>query len=876
MPIIDRANWVSLEPLLDQALDLEPEERSRWLRELSERSPVLAAELTAFLDEEALADRRGFLSGMPDVSLEGLELGAYRLERPLGQGGMGTVWLARRTDGRFEGVAALKLLNLAMVNPTAQERFRREGSVLARLAHPGIARLLDAGISPTGQPYLVLEHVDGVPIDEFVRSHNLSAANRIRLVLQVLDAVGHAHANLIVHRDLKPSNILVTADGTVKLLDFGIAKLLDGDTGDDRTALTLEGGRVFTPQYAAPEQIRGETLTTATDVYSLGVLLYVLLSGRHPTGERSRTPAEMVHALLEREPEPLGQGDLDTVLDKALRKPPAERYQTVAAFADDLNRFLRQEPVSARPQSMAYRFRKFVRRNQTGVITGALTAAGLVAATIFSIAQTREAQRQRDEALQQRRFADAQVDFQNALLSQVGEKPITMREALDSARVVLDRRFAADPEMLLPLLIQLSDSYGEMGSVDISEDLLSRAESLAIANRLQTQLPTIRCARADNWRLQGKYEDAWRGFMAADSLPEANDPRARASCLARRAALGSEADSAEQSVVWARQAMSIMDSLGENRDLTYISVLNSLAYSYNATGQLRESVAMFRRALGLMDSTGYGSTSFRIMAEHNLALTLVDLGLTRDAEAILHRVLLTAAAMDPEGQIPWQPLVHYAEVALYQGHADSAARYFGIIVRQAVEKKNLFWEGRGSFGVGRAQARLGHFAEAIRARTRLDAIIHSYPHVRGTDDVLPDGPTIDGWIALAKGDTAAAATSFTAALTNNGYFEGKQQHRMALVALQLAEIRLALGRPVEALDLVHKTMENVVTDSLSLSESAKAGQARLIEGGALLALGDTAKGRTAIGQALTALLQGGGPDFPETLRAQQLMADLDR
>ncbi|MFI5243398.1 MAG: serine/threonine-protein kinase, partial [Gemmatimonadales bacterium] len=231
--MIDRDRWGVLSPLLDRALELPEAEREAWLAELRAQSPELASELAELLSGEKVADVRRFLAEPLGVSLEGLKLGAYTLEHLLGQGGMGSVWLARRTDGRFEGSAAVKLLNLALLSPSGQERFRREGSVLARLAHPGIARLLDAGVSPAGQPYLVLEHIDGEEIDAYVRAHNLPPEARIRLFLQVLDAVGHAHANLIVHRDLKPSNILVTGKGEVKLLDFGIAKLLDDGHGAD-------------------------------------------------------------------------------------------------------------------------------------------------------------------------------------------------------------------------------------------------------------------------------------------------------------------------------------------------------------------------------------------------------------------------------------------------------------------------------------------------------------------------------------------------------------------------------------------------------------------------------------------------------------------
>ena len=248
MPVIDRQRWTILEPLLDKALELTPEELRPWLAELSASSPDVAAELSALLTDDVSATRDGFLSQPLDLTLEGLEIGAYTLERPLGHGGMGSVWLARRTDGRFEGHAAVKLLNLSLLSGAGQERFRREGSMLARLEHPGIARLLDAGVSRGGQPYLVLEYVDGDRLDAYALKHDLSQDDRIRLFIRVLEAVGHAHANLIVHRDLKPSNILVKADGSVKLLDFGIAKLAGDEI--DSAAITVDGGRVFTPQFA--------------------------------------------------------------------------------------------------------------------------------------------------------------------------------------------------------------------------------------------------------------------------------------------------------------------------------------------------------------------------------------------------------------------------------------------------------------------------------------------------------------------------------------------------------------------------------------------------------------------------------------------------
>jgi len=341
MTTITRSNWQILGPLIDRVLDLPPGERSRWIDTLSRQSPTIASEVSSFLAEEALADRSGFLGETPHPSLEGLEIGAYRLERPLGRGGMGTVWLARRIDGQGDTLTAVKLLSPSLVSAKGEERFRREGSVLARLAHPGIARLIEAGVSAAGQPYLMLEYVEGRPIDVF--AEELSLAQRIVLFRQVLAAVGHAHSNQVLHRDLKPSNILVTHDGKAKLLDFGIAKLLDTG-GVSKRSLTVAGKPILTPQYAAPEQIRGKDLTVATDVYALGVLLYVLVSGKHPTSEESITPMQCMVSILSTEPARLGLGELDNILAKALRKEPTERYQSVAEFGEELDHFLESQP----------------------------------------------------------------------------------------------------------------------------------------------------------------------------------------------------------------------------------------------------------------------------------------------------------------------------------------------------------------------------------------------------------------------------------------------------------------------------------------------------------------------------------------------------
>src|SRR5215813_6324678 len=412
MSTLSPDQWKALSPFLDKALSLSGDARAAWLASLKEQDAFLAKQLEALLNEHIAAEQESFLQTAPVTPFgeqrAGQVVGAYTLVSPIGHGGMGTVWLAERSDGRFESKVAVKFLNFALAGRGGEDRFKREGAILARLSHPHIARLLDAGVSGTGQAYLILEFIEGKTFDEYCDSKNLGIARRICLFLDILGAVSHAHANLIVHRDIKPTNVLVSKDGQVKLLDFGIAKLLreEGQEGT-ATLLTREGVSALTPEYAAPEQITGEPVTTATDVYQLGVLLYVLLAGQHPTVREGASPAELMKSILEIEPQNPSEvvrirrnadfnlsilrtdqicrelrGDVDTIVLKALRKNPAERFGGVNEFADDLRRYLRNEPILARPATIRYRAAKFVRRHRAAVAFATLAVVGTLAGLV--------------------------------------------------------------------------------------------------------------------------------------------------------------------------------------------------------------------------------------------------------------------------------------------------------------------------------------------------------------------------------------------------------------------------------------------------------------------------------------------------------------
>jgi serine/threonine-protein kinase len=533
----------ALLPLLDVALDLAPPERAAWLAALRLEQPALAAEVETLLADEDRLDALGFLVAAPGVplvpGLAGQRLGAYTLERPLGQGGMGTVWLARRSDGRYDSTVAVKLLNVALFDPVGAERFRREGTVLARLSHPNIARLLDAGVNAAGQPFLVLEHVEGDRIDHYADTHRLPPEARVRLFLDVLAAVAHAHANLIVHRDLKPSNILVAPDGTVKLLDFGIAKLLEGGPGAEAATLTDAGAGALTPEYAAPEQIAGGTVTTATDVYALGVLLYLLLAGRHPTGEGSRTAAEHLKGILEHEPLRLSEavtgaenratsldrlrrlyaGDLDNIVAKALKKRPEERYATVGAFADDLWRHLNHQPVSARPDSWGYRAAKFARRNRAAVALGTLAALALIGA----VARERHL---RAVAEAETRKAGAVEEFLLGVFAaadpfappRISRGDITARASLDSGAERVDTAMG-QPEMRADLRAAVGRVYATLGSYDKAAAQLRQAleERRAVYGPRHPEVAEVMDALGQVLAKQGHFTEAESLLRAAVS-----------------------------------------------------------------------------------------------------------------------------------------------------------------------------------------------------------------------------------------------------------------------------------------------------------------------------------------------------------------------
>lgn len=534
---IDKNRWTVLSPLLDELLDADEAVRSARLAHIRDTDSDLADDLSALLRRQVVIENEGFLEGsaapLPaEPTLAGRTIGSYTLERLLGRGGMGAVWLAHRSDGRYAGRAAVKFLSLSLLGPPGIDRFKREGSALARLAHPNIARLIDAGVSADGQPYLVLEYIEGEPIDRWCEGRALDVRARVLLFLQVLDAVAHAHSKLILHRDLKPANILVTPDGQVKLLDFGIATLMDEESVlASSTALIQFAAHPFTPEYAAPEQVQGAEVTTATDVYALGVLLYSLLTSRHPTADPSHTPVDKLRAIVGTDPALPSEtvralrGDLDNIIARALKKVPAERYRTVAALGEDLQRYLDRQPVSARADSVWYRLGRFVVRNRIAVGAACVVLVAIVAATGVSMWQAKEATVQRDHARAISARNNAVVDFVSSMLTEVvpTEQPIRVADLLERSQSVL---LAAETraDIQAAILNILATYYLHAADVAKAQPLLTRSLELTRASPDVGLRAELLCADALAASMQGRQADAQAQMRAALALASEDVP----------------------------------------------------------------------------------------------------------------------------------------------------------------------------------------------------------------------------------------------------------------------------------------------------------------------------------------------------------------
>jgi serine/threonine-protein kinase len=857
--VTDTRRWKRIEALFHEALDLDPGARDVFLRDACGDDRQLYDEVNALLDADAEPD--DLLDGnavdavadlvasrdIPTGLAPGTRIGAYRLEREIGSGGMGAVYLAERADGQFEQRVALKVIKRGMDSASILARFHAERSILARLQHPNIANLLDGGVTDEGLPYFTLEYVDGKPITHFCDQQRLTVEERLRLFQSVCAAVQYAHNNLIVHRDLKPSNILVTQDGHVKLLDFGIARVLD----DNDDGLTRSGQRIMTPAYASPEQVTGAPVTTASDVYSLGVVLYELLCGRHPHRDTTSTPAELEKAIAStpaERPSRLGnnidvvgsvasgtakpgdtiagarrltparlvsrlEGDLDTICLMALRKEAERRYPSVNQLSGDIERHLSGRPVSARPDTMRYRVGKFVRRNRAGV--GAVAGLVLLVAA-FTIVYTTRLAAERDRARLEARKAAAVSSFLSGLFEAADPytargETITARELLDKGAERVHSELAGQPDVQAEMLSTIGQAYANLGVLDEGVALLKESRDLRVG-LVGDRHPTVIRASVNLMEIlviTGDFAEADSlGRLAVAAARDVPNRRYLASAVGSLAQVVNYQGDYRQAEELYRESIDLFHELYEPDSAWAMPVHNNLALLLHEQSRYAAADSFFRGALAAQEKLWGKRHPETATTRYNYAQLLSDQGQMSEARAMWDEVLDTDRALYPEGHpaIAYT-LSAYGRLMARLGDFEEATR----LQREAlaIRRKNHGDDhpevGYSFSSLGLALQGNGYYDEAetcFRESYAIHLAAHGKEH-----PVLATLKSHLGQVQYDRGDYAAADTSFASALALGRKIHGERGHNMIAVAyLRRAAVQSAMGNQTEAEALLREGM----------------------------------------------------------------------
>jgi len=887
---LDRDVWARVSPLLDEALDLEPASLEPWLNLLSTREPAIAATVRVLLERQAAIESAEFLDQFP--SLEGLDVpeespagiagltagarvGPYVLEEPIGRGGMGTVWRASGGAGVHRPVVALKLLHAGAYGPDLIERFARERDILASLEHPNIARLYDAGVADNGQPYLALEFVAGEPLDRYCDARHLGVRQRLQLFRRILEAVAFAHGRLVVHRDLKPTNVLVTASGEVRLLDFGVAKLLR-ESGIGEAGETAMSVRVMTPRYAAPEQVAGTTITTATDVYALGVILYESLTGRSPYRLKRESPGAFEVAILDAEPAPPSQaialdaaglraatprrlrtllrGDLDTIVLKVLKKQPHERYATVDALIQDIDNWLAGEPVLAHRDSTWYRTRKFLRRNSLFAYSTAAVLLALSAGLTAALWQARIA---RNEA----RTAQVVQDFlrdifrANSLDQQDPEKgrSTTAAELLDIGARKIDTALQDAPQAKLRVVETLAQMYEELELTERAAVLYRKRVALARevfgANAPAVAAALLRLAVV--LRASPAADERSRALQEAQRILDLNrdfTSRARARLLLELADTAADQD-VGRALALTDQAVAINRTHSPDRDA--VSALIQQGIFHTMRGELVPAEHSYREGLEALDAIRPPTNHDRSQLYTYLAQTQRELQQFAAAEAS-HREALRVAQLvgGPDHQLTLIAKLDLGWFLFTTGRRAEGLETIRtaterIVATRADDPQTIPW------ALNRYGRALLEFGRTTLAEATLSRSITSLRAHRPGSGFLATALDFEGRALIGLGRTAAAATALDEASAIHAAIHDSPAYLNENIVSRV-RLLLAMGAAAAAgRELAHFSTQPAAPGTVS--ESAL--QVLLLRGDVALARGAYDEAIAAASQALTGLQQ---------------------
>ncbi len=807
------ANWEEIKEIFSAALELEPNRREVFISERCSDNSELKAEVESWLASHAESEnfietpvflREEFFS--TNSSSVGRRFGNYQIICEIGHGGMGAVYLAKRSDGEFEQQVALKIVRQSIAESQMVERFRRERQILASLNHPNIAKLLDGGVSETGEPFIAMEYVEGEMATDFVRERSLQLNDILRLFLKVCSAVEYAHRNLIVHRDIKPGNILVTLDGEPKLLDFGLARLLDdhqaGSVTETKTAF-----RALTPAYASPEQLRGDSITTASDIYSLGIVLYELVTGERPFQFEEKSLEEIIRTVSDIEP-PLPsnastpnrqlKGDLDNIILTTLRKEPERRYQTVEAFADDIKRYLKGQPVSARSNTFQYRTAKFIQRHKIGVLAASLIIFILIGGIVATILQSRAVKREKEKAEQINAFLEQILKYSNPILNNLRKngQETTVSEVLDEAA----RRL-------------------ESGEFDSSPEIKAELERSVAAT----------------YYGQGRYTEARKHLeqcvLLLKDLYDENDPHMITASMMWASLLFDRGELDEAEKIF-RKYLPLMEGEYHSGTVSAASLtetLNNFAYLRRTQGDSKEAEQLFRKTLEIIPLLSREVLNGVATTRSTLASTIADQGRFDEAlDTAREAVEEFRNRGDEDSPSFGFALNIYGGFLVEKGdleNADAELRNAENILNKYFSKSNL-WIGDNIRNQALSAYMHGHYNESIE---KANAALKNYEDGFGKHyDNYPTALIIKGLSLTRSGQTGEGEKILREALKLRSETLSADHYWVAAAKGALGECLTAQDRFGEADPLLKASYESLTRSQESDSPRLELARRRLV------------------------------------------------
>jgi serine/threonine-protein kinase len=913
---IDSKDWPEFSQVLDRMLDVPAEQREAWAQGLTGSDAVWTPRLLNLLRAQKSSRATGWFDSLPrftelsgaDLAAgpgwdlgsekESSEIGPYRLVRLLGRGGMGSVWYAERSDGLVRRGIALKLPQGLYGDEVMAARFAREREIVASLAHPHIAPLYDAGIAADGQPYLALEYVEGKPLDEYCDRHHLDVRSRIELFRQVLDAVQYAHSRLVIHRDLKPSNILVTEGGQVRLLDFGVAKLLGTEAGDV-TELTRFAGAAMTLSYASPEQVAGEPVATTADIYSLGVVLFELLVGSRPYRVPRDTRGALEEAILRADiPRPSAvvgedaaatrstsllklrrdlRGDLDAILLKMLNRQPRLRYATVAAVSEDLGRYADGNTVQAHRPSRWYWLRKFVARNRLIVASAALASAALLIGAGVALWQAREAEQQarlarieRDRELAAAQHREAVDEFMSDLLLDAGRtgKPISVANLIARADALSSQEFIDNAEARAAVLATVGRFALDLDGIDKALPYFDQAEGL-VAGSQDTELRAhIVCTRAKMRGILGHADEAKRAFTTIIEDPQSS-AAARSECFGDEARLAIVRYDAPAALRATQQGLSLWQDSSQHSPTQRLELLTYQAEAQALDGRPNEAEQGYAYVLAELKRLGRerNELSEEVLADRfNASLRSGDFNLAFD-QAVDAIAILNEDFPDRPPPAVW--LYQRSMVLAYLGRYSEAVDGFQSVAGAASEDR--LSRQRAELDTAAALSKLGRTQEAER-------------HYRTAIDIANSGAP--GKVPLS--DIANLLTRAKLDLDEQHYAAARDTLSQVLKAPAAGATSISTAHRLRAIaELWMGDLDQALEDAktaVGMSErqrgdkpySAWVGQSKLVLGQVLQARGQTPDAQAAYSEAVAQLTMSVGTDHPALQQARALLVGLPK